>query len=498
MRSALVKAFAFLAKEFHDVRRQPRLLLSLVGGPLLVLAAFGATFQTANPFISTVLVWPENGVPGVDQAQAEQFIGRNFYLTKVTSDREEALAMLDEGRVDVVQIIPDVTQGQTAVQERPQIEVYSRTVDPNLEGWVRSLAYGETNYINRQLLTQEAQTAQDRARAMDISLESAASEFRQLQQNFSAQQIERAETQARELRSALVTFVEFLPPVSEAQANLAPELVQIHRDAQILIDDLDEFEQVLGSGEVATRMERLASTVDEIETMRGTVDEFVGVPPENIVSPVQETYRNLRGTPYSMVIFYTPAVLALLVQQLAITLGSLGLVRERQMGAYEMFRVSPLRFSQILLGKSVAYVLYVTVAGLILTGLLALLKVPLPVHWVQHVVLLILLATASTGIGFLISALSQTDSQAIQLTMLTLLLSIFFTGFFLPLSGFSWPAVVVGGLLPMTHAIEGFQDLLLKGTAVTPGIMTVLVIISMLAYGLVLVIMRRQYRRTAQ
>ena len=57
---SIIKAFSFLAKEFHDIRRQPRLLLSLVGGPLLVLAAFGATFRSANPFITTVLVPLEN------------------------------------------------------------------------------------------------------------------------------------------------------------------------------------------------------------------------------------------------------------------------------------------------------------------------------------------------------------------------------------------------------------------------------------------------------
>ena len=493
---AIIKAFSFLAKEFHDVRRQPRLLLSLVGGPLLVLAAFGATFQTANPFIATVLVWPENGVPGIDQAQAEQFIGRNFTLVKVTPDRDEAMAMLDSGQVDVVQIVPDVAIGQGEAGTRPQIEVFSRTVDPNLEGWVRSLAFGEMSFINRQLLTQEAQMAQDKASELDLSLADAVSDFRQVQETFDAEKIERAETAAKELRSDLIRFLEFLPPVSQAQANLAPELSRIHRDTEILIDDLDELEQVLANGQLAARMERLSSTVDEIEALRATVDEFLGVPPEDIVSPVRQTYTNLRGAPYSLVIFYTPAVLALLVQQLAITLGSLGLVRERQMGSYEMFRVSPLRFWQILLGKSAAYILYVTVAGVILTGFLALLKVPLPAHPLQHLALLILLATASTGIGFLISAVSQTDSQAIQLTMLLLLLSIFFTGFFLPLSGFSWPAWIVGALLPMTHAVTGFQDLLLKGSAVTPGIMTLLVILSLLSYGLVLVIMRRQYRKT--
>lgn len=102
----LTKALAFFLKEFHDVRRQPRLLLSLVGGPLLVLAAFGATFRSANPFISTVLVWPEDGVPGVDQKVAEAFISSNFYLAKVTADKDEALAMLDRGEADAVQIIP--------------------------------------------------------------------------------------------------------------------------------------------------------------------------------------------------------------------------------------------------------------------------------------------------------------------------------------------------------------------------------------------------------
>jgi ABC-2 type transport system permease protein len=80
--------------------------------------------------------------------------------------------------------------------------------------------------------------------------------------------------------------------------------------------------------------------------------------------------------------------------------------------------------------------------------------------------------------------------------MLLLLLSIFFTGFFLPLTGFSWPAWILGAMLPMTHAIDGFQALLLKGNAVPWGVWVSLILITLLSYGLVLLIMRRQYRRT--
>jgi ABC-2 type transport system permease protein len=93
---------------------------------------------------------------------------------------------------------------------------------------------------------------------------------------------------------------------------------------------------------------------------------------------------------------------------------------------------------------------------------------------------------------------SGTDSQAIQLTMLLLLLSIFFTGFFLPMTGFMWPAWLISALLPMTHAIEGFQELLLKGDSVDFSVWLGLGLITLLSYGLVGLIMRRRYTRIAQ
>ena len=494
----LIKAFSFFVKEFHDVRRQPRLMLSLVGGPLLVLAAFGATFRSANPFVSAVLVWPANGVPGISQEQAVKFISSNFNLVKVTSDEVEAMQMLDRGETDVVQIVPDAEFHAGGDHKRPEIKLISRTVDPSAEAWIRSLSYGEVNFINQQLLAQEADLAQEKAREVAGSLSSAQQEFEQLRQNVSPQDIERADQLINELRPLLVELLAYLPPESLAQANLSPELSKLYRDIEILSDDLNELDQVLRQGELANHVERLESTAEEIDNLRGTIDIFVATPPENIISPVQESYTNLRGSAYSMVVFYAPSVLALLIQQLAITLASLGLVRERQMGSFEMFRVSPLKFSQILLGKSLAYILYVTLAGVILTGLLTLLGVPFPAYPAQYFALMVLLATAAVGIGFLISASSRTDSQAIQLTMLVLLLSIFFTGFFLPITGFAWPAWIIAVLIPMTSAIMGFQQLMLAGTRASADPWVLMGVITLLSYGLVSLVMRRQYRKVLE
>ena len=252
---------------------------------------------------------------------------------------------------------------------------------------------------------------------------------------------------------------------------------------------------MLDEGDQANKLERLDAVITEIEDLRRTITLFVTTSSENIVTPVQETYTNLRGKAYPLVVFFAPAVLSLLIQQLAITLASLGLVREQQMGAFEMFRVSPLRFSQILLGKALAYIVFSGASGVILTLLLTLLKVPFPHFPLHFLATLILLATASVGIGFLISALSRTDSQAVQLTMLVLLLSIFFTGFFLPITGFRWPALIIALLIPMSYAVESFQYLLLAGDLPNGGNLVALAVVALLAYGMVLLIMKRQYRR---
>lgn len=496
MKRAIAKVAAFFLKEFHDVRRQPRLLLSLVGGPILVLAAFAATFESSNPFIRTVLVWPAEGVPGVERQEAEALLARNLTVVAVLEDEEEALALLEAGDADAVQIIPAVTAASFGGEERPEIRVLSRTVDPIADAWIRSLSQGALGVINQSLLAQEAGAAQEGARGIEDELASAEAQLTQLQRGFDEGRVARAVLAAEEIREALDGLLRLLPPLSDAQANLAPELYHLHRDAELLSDDLDELLAALDEEDLDVQRERLTSALEDIDLLQSTIEVFVVVPPEEIVSPIRESYRNLRGEPYPLVTFYTPAVLALLLQQLAITLGALGLVREREMGAFEMFRVAPLRFRHVLLGKSIAYIAYVSLGGFVLTGLLALLGVPMPTaHPVQYALLTVLLVTAATGLGFLVSALSKTDSQAIQLTMLLLLLSIFFTGFFLPITGFRWPAWIIALLLPMTAGIEGYQQLLLWGEPVPRDTWLWLSLLALLAFGLVGLVMRRQYRK---
>ena len=59
---------------------------------------------------------------------------------------------------------------------------------------------------------------------------------------------------------------------------------------------------------------------------------------------------------------------------------------------------------------------------------------------------------------------SDSERQAVQLSLLTLLASVFFSGFVLPLDEFTAPVRVLAYLLPVTHGIQLLQDLMLRGT----------------------------------
>jgi ABC-2 type transport system permease protein len=71
----------------------------------------------------------------------------------------------------------------------------------------------------------------------------------------------------------------------------------------------------------------------------------------------------------------------------------------------------------------------------------------------------------SLGIGFFISIISQTDTQAVQYSMITLLASVFFSGFIMSLNTLWEPVRVISWMLPNTYGTFLLRDIALRGIA---------------------------------
>jgi ABC-2 type transport system permease protein len=79
-----------------------------------------------------------------------------------------------------------------------------------------------------------------------------------------------------------------------------------------------------------------------------------------------------------------------------------------------------------------------------------------------------LLLLASLGLGLLIAVVSDSERQAVQLSLLLLLGAVFFSGFVIAISEFSDPIRLLAYLLPATHGIQLAQDIMLRGGVTQP------------------------------
>ncbi|MFQ3633839.1 ABC transporter permease, partial [Roseiflexus sp.] len=469
-------------------------------GPLLVLVLFGAGFVNSNPVLRTALILPDDLPAGV-RAQIISLVGLNFKLVDHVYTPDEARAALAHGDLDVVQIVPDDVFGKLQRGENPTILIYSNAINPLVEGWIQYLAYVQVNEINKALLTEQTRLAQQQAHTIGVRIAVGITRLTDLEREVSRAEQEAIRQELRTLRTLIVQFRDALPP-ENLFAGRGDDVEQLRIRADEAIGSLDEVDAILASGDLERGLAELRDSKEALMLLDQQIAIFVSIAPETIVSPVQQRYQNIRtesigqaSGAYPAVVYYAPGVLALLVQHTAVSLGALALVRERVMGAFELFRVSPASMVQLLIGKYLGYTVFIAVASAALAAAMRLLGVPLQGSWLLFALLLLLLTIASLGVGFLISTIAGSDSQAIQFAMISLLLSIFFSGFFISRDSFAAWIEPVSALIPMSHGVAGFQDLMLRGITPESAVWIDLGIIAIITFGMVTFLTQRQFRR---
>ena len=220
---------------------------------------------------------------------------------------------------------------------------------------------------------------------------------------------------------------------------------------------------------------------ERLEALDPDVATYAELEPGVLVSPFRGETQLLGGQTIALRDFYAPAVVVVLLQHLAITVLGLSVVRERSLGATELYRVSPMGSIEYVLGKFAAYLLLGAAVGSVLLAALVLgLDLPMAGSWWQLAVALTALLFTSIAVGLTVAMLANSDSQAVQYAMLILLGTIFLSGFLLSLDRFLPFARPLSWVLPATHAIQLVRDVMLRGAPLDTVVLTALI-----AYGVV-------------
>jgi ABC-2 type transport system permease protein len=266
-----------------------------------------------------------------------------------------------------------------------------------------------------------------------------------------------------QLKAGTIDVVIVAPSDAEAQFRAGrPSTIKVEIDAT---DPYDEgYASLMASAFAAGVNQEIIRRVAAEGQGYVVADVSDAIPPEVVAEPTRAELVNIAPTKPTVTAYFAPAVLALVLQHLAVTLIALSLVRERTSGAIELFRVAPVNAWELLAGKVLALGLVgAAIAALTVALLVVGLGVPMLGDPGQLAVVIGLLLLASLGVGLLIAMVSDSERQTVQLSLFVLLASVFFSGFVLAIDQFIPAVRALAYLLPVTHGIRLIQDIMLRG-----------------------------------
>ena len=163
-------------------------------------------------------------------------------------------------------------------------------------------------------------------------------------------------------------------------------------------------------------------------------------------------------------IFIVPGVLGVILQFTTTFLSVAVIVRERELGTLEQLVVTPIRPIELMVGKIIPLI---GLGYLNMTLILVLAWAWFGVVVKGSILLLYVLALAfffsALGIGTLISTVSKNFQQALQLAQLTLLPSIFISGFLFPRESLPTFLQWLGFIVPLTYFVTVIRGIIIKG-----------------------------------
>ncbi len=166
---------------------------------------------------------------------------------------------------------------------------------------------------------------------------------------------------------------------------------------------------------------------------------------------------------YSMV----PGVIAMVVLLLSLMLTALSVVREKEIGTMEQILVTPIRPIELLLGKTIPFVL-ISLADVLLITIVGIFWFEVPFRGNIFVLLLgtITFLFNSVGLGLLISTVATTQQQAMMAGNLFLTPAILLSGLIFPIANMPLFFQYLTKLNPLMYFVIVTQGIFLKGAGV--------------------------------
>ncbi len=167
--------------------------------------------------------------------------------------------------------------------------------------------------------------------------------------------------------------------------------------------------------------------------------------------------------------FLIPGLFGMILMLVAVVSTSLSIVREKEQGTMEQIMVSPLKSHEIIIGKTIPYLLISLIATtfvLIMSAVMFDVKIEGSIFLFYLATILFLLG--ALGQGLLISTFAKTQSVAFIVSVLSSLLPTFLlSGFIFPVKNMPWLLQVITHIIPAKYYLVAVRSVMVKGVEIT-------------------------------
>ena len=166
--------------------------------------------------------------------------------------------------------------------------------------------------------------------------------------------------------------------------------------------------------------------------------------------------------------FFVPGIVAFLIMILTLLLTSMAVIKEKEAGTMEQLIVTPIRPFELILGKTIPYIL-IALAQMAAVTVFAVFwfKIPLAGSIVLLFFASCLFLLSTLGIGLFISTISKTQQQAMMTTFFFLLPFFMLSGFVFPIANMPITIQWLTYLNPLRFFLVIIRGIFLKGVGLS-------------------------------
>ena len=229
---------------------------------------------------------------------------------------------------------------------------------------------------------------------------------------------------------------------------------------QLVLDGSDSMTAGIisgyASGAIARYSQQLAVT--RLERLRRTLPQVPGI---------DARLRVWYNPELKSVNFMVPGVLCTLLLVVTMILTSLAIVKEREIGTLEQLIVTPITPGELMLGKTLPFVLLGFVDLALVTAVAVLwFHVPLNGSLALLFALTAIFLLASLGGGLFISTVSRTQQQAMVTGFFFMMPSVILSGFMFPIQNMPRVIQYLTYAIPLRYYLVIIRGIFLKGNGI--------------------------------